>query len=86
MIRKALVVGCTAVGLLVLTPPPAIAAPSNAGCIGQFFSEHAGLVPDSGGQESVGGFIAPTARELRSDFGAAISSAARSSDRSDCGL
>lgn len=86
MIRKGLVVVSTAAGLLVLTAPPAIAGPSTAGCVGQFFSEHAGLVPRSGGEQSVGGFIAPTAREMRSGLGAAISTAARAPDRSDCGL
>jgi hypothetical protein len=61
------------------------AAPSSASCIGQFFSSHAGLVPATGGEESVGGFISPTAREDGRAFGQTISGA-RDLPREDCGL
>lgn len=64
---------------------PASASSPAASCIGQFFSSHAGLVPATGGEESVGGFISPTAQDLGSEFGAAISGS-RVLPRSDCGL
>jgi hypothetical protein len=60
-------------------------APSSASCIGQFFSSHAGIVPATGGEESVGGFIAPTAREDGRAFGQGISGA-RDLPRQACGL
>ena len=63
----------------------ASAASPKASCIGQFFSEHAGLVPATGGEESVGGFISETARTSGRDFGAEISGA-RSRPRDACGL
>ncbi len=84
MIGRALVVASTSAVLLVLAAPPAAAAPSTAACTGQFFSDHARLVPDSDGQESVGGFIAFAAHELRAGFGVDISAASRFSDRSAC--
>ena len=82
-VKKAAIVALFAACFLG-TAPAANASPS-ANCIGQFFSEHAGIVPATGGQESVGGFIAPTAREIRREFGMAISSA-RTFPRDACGL
>ena len=61
------------------------AAPSSAGCVGQFFSSHAGIVPATGGEESVGGFVSVTAREDGRAFGQEISSG-RDLPREDCGL
>lgn len=61
------------------------AAPSSAGCVGQFFSSHAGIVPATGGEESVGGFVSGTAREDGRVFGQEISSG-RDLPREDCGL
>jgi hypothetical protein len=61
------------------------AAPSSASCIGQFFSSHAGIVPATGGEESVGGFVSVTAREAGRAFGQEISGA-RDLPREDCGL
>ncbi len=84
MIGRALVIASTSAVLLVLAALPALAAPSTAACTGQFFSDHARLVLDSDGQESVGGFIAPTVRELRAGFGVDLSTASRFSDRSAC--
>jgi len=57
-------------------------APISAGCTGQFFSSHAG----SGAVGvTVGGFVSPTAQELRADFGQTIAGA-RERPREDCGL
>jgi hypothetical protein len=64
---------------LAAVPATASATPS---CVGQFFSEHAG---SGAAGVTVGGFIAPTARELRAEFGATISGA-RELPREDCGL
>jgi hypothetical protein len=72
------------VGLLGAAPAGAV-APTSASCIGQFFSSHAGIVPATGGEESVGGFISETAQELGTQFGADISGA-RTLPREDCGL
>jgi expansin (peptidoglycan-binding protein) len=61
------------------------AAPSGASCAGQFFSSHAGIVPATGGEESVGGFVSDTAREDGRVFGQEISGST-SLPREDCGL
>jgi hypothetical protein len=58
--------------------------PTSASCIGQFFSNHAGLGAAHTG-ETVGSITSATARELRGDFGATISGA-RDLPRDDCGL
>src|SRR5215207_8846793 len=60
------------------------AAPS-ASCAGQFFSSHAGIVPATGGEESVGGFVSATARDDGQAFGQEISGG-RNLPREDCGL
>jgi hypothetical protein len=66
----------------VLVGSGSASAPITAGCIGQFFSSHAG----SGAEGvTVGGFINPTARELGADFGQTIA-AGRELPREDCGL
>ena len=70
---------------IAATGPARAAAPSSASCVGQFFSSHAGLVPATGGEESVGGFISQTAREQGKAFGQEISGA-RNLPREDCGL
>ena len=58
------------------------AAPDSASCAGQFFSSHAG----SGAEGiTVGGFVGPTAQELRRDFGQTIADA-RELPREDCDL
>jgi hypothetical protein len=86
--RLLMVVGLLAmallVGLLGAAPAGAV-APTSASCVGQFFSSHAGIVPATGGEESVGGFISPTAREDGRAFGQTISGA-RDLPREDCGL
>ncbi len=82
-VKKTAIVALFVSGFLA-TAAAANASPS-ASCTGQFFSEHAGIVPATGGQESVGGFIAPTARELGREFGTMISSA-RTIPRNDCDL
>jgi hypothetical protein len=69
-----------AAGLLAGSAPAA--APTSAGCTGQFFSSHAGS-PTEG--VTVGGFVSLTARELGADFGQTIASA-RQLPREDCGL
>jgi hypothetical protein len=61
------------------------AAPASASCAGQFFSSHAGIVPATGGEESVGGFVSETAREDGRGFGQEISGS-RDLARDDCGL
>jgi hypothetical protein len=60
-------------------------APSSASCTGQFFSSHAGVVPATGGEVSVGGFTSEAARELGHAFGQEISES-RDLPREDCGL
>jgi hypothetical protein len=66
----------------VLVRSGSASAPTSAGCIGQFFSSHAG----SGAEGvTVGGFISPTARELGADFGQTIA-AGRELPRENCGL
>jgi hypothetical protein len=57
-------------------------APTGASCTGQFFSSHAG----SGAEGvTVGGFVAPTAQELRREFGQTIAGG-RELPREECGL
>ena len=82
--KKAAVFACIVTAAAAAGPAQA-GAPQSASCIGQFFSEHAGLVPATNGEESVGGFIAPTAQEQRRDFGGAISGATKN-PREDCQL
>ncbi len=87
MRKKALTAALTTSLLIVLPAGMAsAAAPPTASCVGQFFSQHAGLAPATGGEESVGGFIRGAAQEMRSEFGAEISRGARISARTDCGL
>jgi hypothetical protein len=87
--RRLLIVGALLtlallVGLLGAAPAGAV-APTSASCVGQFFSSHAGIVPATGGEESVGGFVAGAAQELGAQYGAEISGA-RTLPREDCGL
>jgi hypothetical protein len=70
------------IGAGVLVGSGSASAPTSAGCIGQFFSSHAG----SGAEGvTVGGFISPTAQELGADFGLTIAGG-RELPREDCGL
>ena len=61
------------------------AAPSSANCLGQFYSSHAGIVPATGGEESVGGFVSVSVRESEVPPGQQIS-AVTQAPREDCGL
>ena len=61
------------------------AAPSSANCLGQFFSFHAGIVPATGGEISVGGFVSVSVRESEQPPGQEIS-AVTQAPREDCGL
>jgi hypothetical protein len=61
------------------------AAPSSANCLGQFFSSHAGIVPATGGEESVGGFVSVSVRESEVPPGQQIS-AVTQAPRENCGL
>jgi hypothetical protein len=61
------------------------AAPTSASCLGQFFSFHAGIVPATGGEESVGGFVSVSVRESEVPPGQQISVVAQA-PREDCGL
>ena len=61
------------------------AAPSRANCLGQFFSSHAGIVPATGGEESVGGFVSVSVRESEVPPGQQIS-AVTQAPRENCGL
>jgi hypothetical protein len=79
----AVIVGVT-VGMAA-TGSAQAAAPSSASCAGQFFSSHAGIVPATGGEESVGGFVSETAREAGQAYGQEISGG-RNLPREDCGL
>jgi hypothetical protein len=66
----------------VLVSSGSASAPTSAGCIGQFFSSHAG----SGAEGvTVGGFVSGTARELGADFGQTIAGG-RDLPRENCGL
>jgi hypothetical protein len=70
-------IGAIVAGIAVavaVTGSAQAAAPSSAGCVGQFFSSHAGIVPTTGGKESVGGFVSVSAREDGRAFGQEISS------------
>jgi len=78
------VIASTAVALAA-TGSAEAAAPSSAGCVGQFFSSHAGIVPATGGDVSVGGFVSETVLEDGSAFGQEISRG-RDLPREDCGL
>ena len=60
-------------------------APSSASCMGQFFSSHAGIVPATGGELSVGGFVSVTAQEDGRAFGQELGGG-RDLPREDCGL
>ena len=86
--RKTALAAALTTSLLIALPAgtASAAAPPTAGCVGQFFSQHAGLVPATGGEESVGGFIRGAAQEFGSAFGAEISRGARIPTRTDCGL
>jgi hypothetical protein len=86
MVRRrisAVIAGMTVA--IVATGSAQAAAPNSASCIGQFFSSHAGIVPATGGEESVGGFISQTARQDGRAFGQTISGG-RNLPRQDCGL
>ena len=61
------------------------AAPSSANCVGQFFSSHAGIVPATGGEESVGRFISVSVRESEQPPGQEVSGVTQA-PREDCGL
>jgi hypothetical protein len=61
------------------------AAPSSANCLGQFFSFHAGIVPATGGEISVGSFVSVSVRESEQPPGQEISGVAHR-PREDCGL
>jgi hypothetical protein len=61
------------------------AAPSSASCLGQFFSSHAGIVPATGGEERVGGFVSESVREAEQAPGQEISAVSHR-PREDCGL
>jgi len=61
------------------------AAPSSADCVGQFFSSHAGIVPATGGEESVGGFVSVSVRESEQPPGQEVSGVTQA-PREDCGL
>ena len=81
-------IGAVIAGMAVavaVTGSAQAAAPSSASCVGQFFSAHAGIVPATGGELSVGGFISGAAREGGRAFGQEISGA-RDLPREDCGL
>jgi hypothetical protein len=82
--RIGAVLAVAAVGIAAPVSAQA-AAPSSAGCAGQFFSAHAGIVPATGGEESVGGFVSETARQDGGAFGQQISGA-RDLPREACGL
>ena len=71
--------------MLAATGSAQAAAPSSASCSGQFFSSHAGIVPATGGEESVGGFVSETASDDGRSFGQEISGS-RDLPREDCGL
>jgi hypothetical protein len=75
----------TAAGLLLPASSALAVAPTNASCIGQFFSSHAGLAAAHTEPRNVGEFTSAAARELGREFGATISSA-RDLPREDCGL
>jgi hypothetical protein len=81
-------IGAVIAGMAVavaVTGSAQAAAPSSASCVGQFFSAHAGIVPATGGELSVGDFISGAAREGGRAFGQEISGA-RDLPREDCGL
>jgi hypothetical protein len=80
---KAVIMGIVAA--VVATGSAQAAAPTSANCVGQFFSSHAGIVPATGGEESVGGFISVSVRESEQPPGQEVS-AVTQAPREDCGL
>jgi hypothetical protein len=80
---KVVVVGIVAA--VAATGSAQAAAPSRANCVGQFFSSHAGIVPATGGEESVGGFISVSVRESEQPPGQEVSGVTQA-PREDCGL
>ena len=73
------------VAAFAVTGSAQAAAPSSADCLGQFFSSHAGIVPATGGEESVGGFVSVSVRESEVPPGQQVS-AITQAPREDCGL
>ena len=84
LIVVALLAMALLVGLLGAAPAGAV-APTSASCVGQFFSSHAGIVPATGGEESVGGFVSESVREAEQPPGQEVS-AVTQLPREDCGL
>jgi hypothetical protein len=82
--RIAAVAAGVAVGMAA-TGSAQATAPSSANCVGQFFSSHAGIVPATGGEESVGGFVSVSVRESEQPPGQEVS-AVTQAPREDCGL
>ena len=83
--RKVTVVIAGIVACIAATGSAQAAAPTSASCLGQFFSFHAGIVPATGGEESVGGFVSVSVRESEVPPGQQISVVAQA-PREDCGL
>jgi hypothetical protein len=80
---KAVTVGIVAA--VIATGSAQAAVPSSANCIGQSFSSHAGIVPATGGEISVGGFVSVSVRESEQPPGQEVS-AVTQAPREDCGL
>ena len=69
----------------VLVGSGSASAPTSANCLGQFYSSHAGIVPATGGEISVGSFVSVSVRESEVPPGQQIS-AVTQFPREDCGL
>jgi hypothetical protein len=80
---KAVTMGIVAA--VIATGSAQAAVPSSANCIGQSFSSHAGIVPATGGEISVGGFVSVSVRESEQPPGQEVS-AVTQAPREDCGL
>jgi hypothetical protein len=80
---KAVITGIVAA--VVATGSAQAAAPTSANCLGQFFSSHAGIVPATGGEISVGGFVSVSVRESEVPPGQQVSAVGHA-PRGNCGL
>jgi hypothetical protein len=82
---RGLAVAAGIIAAVATTGSAQAAAPSSANCLGQFFSSHAGIVPATGGEISVGSFVSVSVRESEQPPGQEISGVTRA-PREDCGL
>ena len=82
---KVMVVTAVIAAAVAATGSAQAAVPSSANCIGQSFSSHAGIVPATGGEISVGSFVSVSVRESEQPPGQEVKGVTQA-PREDCGL